>query len=801
VTDHRQDIDFAQHMKPVAERLLGQPNRKEGDRKQIWRYGRRNGSLEVNVEEGVWTEWDPQASGVTNGGVLDLIAFKKGLSNGAAVDWLRAEGLVDTPADGFDPLAFWHDGKPIRNTPAARYLRQERGLDPETVTPETARFHPAHRANGKPETKAFPAIVFPAYDRAGKLTAIQAVRLTPQARKLSVSAKISGGRIKGAALRAPGDRSAGIVLVEGPEDMLAVWQASGRECWATLGIANIRDAPLPDGCPVTICVDRGSEESTRLQARELIGRGHPVRLATPPEGSKDANEALKKHGAGAVVAMLDSAQALEPPARTDAGGRRADHDPALAERLSSFLLNDIGNAMRLVERFGASLRFVVNVGWHRWDGKRWQRDESQIEARRYAQRTSKAIFHECAFLADPDAAKERAKFAVRSGNDSRLSAMLSVSEPHLALSADAMDGNCWLLNCANGTLDLRTGEIRPHSQDDLLTRLAPVAYDPDAKAPTWESFLADVFENDRELISYVQKAVGYSLTGLTREQVLFIAHGGGSNGKTTFLEVLTQMVGDHSQQTPTETFMVKDRAGSIPNDIARLKGARLVTATETESGQRLAESLVKQATGGDKLVGRFMRQEFFEFTPIFKLWLATNHKPEIRGTDNAIWRRIRLIPFNVVFKDAEEAAEGEKVKDKTLPERLAREMPGILAWAVRGCLDWQKHGLATPPAVTKATGDYREEMDQLGEFLAECIEPARTVTIAARDVLEAYTAWCSRNGVEPVSSTRFGRNITERGVKRGRTATGAKGYEGIDIKSEFKPVRPESAKSRGYVDD
>src|SRR3954468_2569574 len=260
MTDQRQSINFGQHMGAVAERLLGQPNRKEGDRKHIWRYGRKSGSLVVDVEKGVWDEKDPKVAGVTKGGVLDLIAFKKGLSNGEAVDWLRAEGLVE--ADGFDPLAFWRDGKPISNTLAARYLNQERGIDPETITAEMARFHPAHRANGKPETKAYPAIIFPAYDAAGTLKAIQAVRLTPQAEKLSMAAKISGGRVKGAALRAPGDRSAGIVLVEDPEDMLSVWQSSGRDCRATLGIANIKDAPLQDRCPVTICVDRGSEDGT-----------------------------------------------------------------------------------------------------------------------------------------------------------------------------------------------------------------------------------------------------------------------------------------------------------------------------------------------------------------------------------------------------------------------------------------------------------------------------------------------------------------------------------------------------------
>ena len=225
MTDQRQRIDYAQHMEPVAVRLLGQPNRKEGARKQIWRYGRKSGSLVVDVEKGVWDEKDPKEAGITKGGVLDLIAFKTGHANGEAVDWLRAEGLIETPVDSFDPLTFWRDGKLIRNTLAERYLRQERGIDPEGVTTDMARFHPAHTANDKPETKAYPAIIFPAYDAAGTLKAIQAVRLTQQAGKLPKAAKISGGRIKGAALRAPGDR---VSRTQARRVCGAVWKMKDR---------------------------------------------------------------------------------------------------------------------------------------------------------------------------------------------------------------------------------------------------------------------------------------------------------------------------------------------------------------------------------------------------------------------------------------------------------------------------------------------------------------------------------------------------------------------------------------------
>jgi predicted P-loop ATPase len=325
---HADALDPAPYMEEVALRLLGPPNKRRGTGGHIWRYGQNGGSLIVDIDKGVWSDKDPKATGLTGGGVLDLIAWKKGLANGAAMDWLRSEiaggGWQPTaraePAQSgeeFDPLRFWHDGQPIHNTPAARYLIG-RGIDPTPITDAIARFHPAHRSNGKPGTGAFPAIVFPAVDAAGHLTGIQAVRLTDRAEKLPKGAKISGGRIKGAAVQAPGDRARGIVLVDGPEDMLTVRQETGREAWATLGVDNIGRTPLPAGCAVTIGVDRGSEAGTRIEALKLVRRGHRVFLATPPEGSKDANEARKTFGAAAVVAMIEGAEALEPPAAAEA---------------------------------------------------------------------------------------------------------------------------------------------------------------------------------------------------------------------------------------------------------------------------------------------------------------------------------------------------------------------------------------------------------------------------------------------------------------------------------------------------
>ena len=464
---------------------------------------------------------------------------------------------------------------------------------------------------------------------------------------------------------------------------------------------------------------------------------------------------------------------------------KADSDPRLAARLSRFLANDIGNAERLRRRFGDRLRYVVNIGWFAWDGRRWQRDQDTIIARCFAQRTALAIFHECAFLGD-ETRKARASWAITSGRTSRLSAMLSEAEPHIALHPEDLDRDPWLFNVANGTLDLRTGRLRPHRRDDFLTSISPIPYNVGAKCPTWERFLNEIFDGDRELIEFVQRAVGYSLTGLTREHVLFICHGLGSNGKSVLIEIIAAVLADYAQQCPTDTFMVRDRGGTIPNDIARLRGARFVSAVETESGRRLAESLVKQATGGDRLTARFLHREFFEFVPAFKLWLATNHRPEIRGTDNGIWRRIRLIPFGVTFKDPEKAGPGDLVKDDRLAEKLRTEITGVLAWAVRGCLIWQKDGLRSPDAVSAATATYREEQDVLAHFLAERCQTAPNYVARAADLYKNYSEWAEANGEKPISNTAFGLQLKERGFRADRGTAGVRVWLGIDLREEFK---------------
>jgi putative DNA primase/helicase len=360
-------------------------------------------------------------------------------------------------------------------------------------------------------------------------------------------------------------------------------------------------------------------------------------------------------------------------------------------------------------------------------------------------------------------------------------------EPGIPVKPEAFDADPWLLNCTNGTIDLHTGGLRPHVQGDLLTKCLPMAYDEGATCPLWERFLwrimggsqgedspdmgAGELENRhlgdelaRALIDFLQRAIGYTLTGSTREQCLFILHGKTKTGKSTFLATLRALLGPYGQQADMESFLHKDRQ-EVRNDLADLAGSRCVCALESQEGRRLAESLVKQLTGGtDFIKARFLFQEHFTFKPQFKIFLGTNHKPVIRDTDSAIWERIRLVPFTVHIPQPE--------RDKTLDERLQTELPGILAWAVRGSLEWQRLGeLGEPDAVVQATAGYRSEMDTMARFLDECCVTENLpedAKVKASALASAYQTWCKRTGELPLANRAFITDLEERGYRRKR---------------------------------
>lgn len=436
-------------------------------------------------------------------------------------------------------------------------------------------------------------------------------------------------------------------------------------------------------------------------------------------------------------------------------------------------LTDLGNAERLAALKGGDLHYCHPWRkWLVWDGRRWRVDE-EGRLGMAAKETVRSIYREAAGARGKLRRQAIADHARRSESARRIRAMLELarSEPEVVVLPGALDTDPWLLNVENGTIDLRTGQLREHRREDLITKLAPVRFDPEAKVPTWLKFLERIMSGDAELIEFLQRAIGYALTGSVRERCLFIAHGGGANGKSTFAEAVLGLLGDYGKRTPTETLLAR-RPGGIPNDVAALKGARFVVAAESDQGRKLAEATVKDLTGGDTISARFMRAEWFEFRPNFKLWLSTNHKPEILGTDRAIWDRIRLVPFNVTIPPDEQ--------DRELGAKLEEERPGILAWAVKGCVKWQQDGLRAPAAVTRATGHYRAEMDSLGSFIADrCLTKGHPLALAGA-LYAAYRVWCEKSGERPLTQRKFGLSLSERGFSK-RRSHGKRYWNGIGL--------------------
>lgn len=478
----------------------------------------------------------------------------------------------------------------------------------------------------------------------------------------------------------------------------------------------------------------------------------------------------------------------------------------------SYRPTDAGNADRLADRFGASARWsegVVGDGWLVWDGARWAPDAMRQLDRLTRLVASDVVGHAAqlgqqlralqAAASSPPTAAEQARIAALRAEAKiwdgwgrqtemvgHLKAMQVVARERVAVDQARLDADPWALNTPAGTVRLEDGQILPHDPEAMNTKVTGAS--PAGACPTWIAFLTRIMGGDSAMVAFLQRVVGYCLTGSTREQAIFILYGNGSNGKSTFLDTLRAVLGDYVVHARAETFMRDARSGGIPNDVAALRGARVVTASEPEQGEQLDESLVKEMTGDAALTARFMRGEFFTFVPRFKVLLATNHRPVIRGTDNGIWRRIRLVPFTETIPDAE--------KDRELPAKLAAEADGILAWAVEGCLAWQRDGLAPPDAVLSATEDYRTDMDVLGEFLAERCVLGSGQTVGNTKLYEAFQAWQVANGEKPRSHRWLTRALQDRGYRQALNRVSSRRWEGLGLREDELPrVREARASS------
>jgi len=564
------------------------------------------------------------------------------------------------------------------------------------------------------------------------------------------------------------------LLVEGETDSLTCWlhglpalglpgKKTWSRCWETLkGIPALQDLRF------YVWQEPDAQDLPQEVARDLP---RVLVLPAPPE-YKDLSEA---HCQGRDVRAIvhDLMEIAQPP----------PEPPAIS---GGFSLDDLGNARRLVAEHGQDLRYChLSKKWYHWNGNFWEMDYSG-EVERRAKKTIASIYKEASEASDDKAAARIAKFAMQSSAVNRILAMvrLAQSEPGIQVKPAEMNANPWLLNVKNGTIDLRTGELRPPHRENLITGIAPVDYDPDAPCDLWEKFIYQIMDfNQRpdtavRMTTFLQLALGYSLTGDCREECLFILWGGGANGKSTLVNTISELLGDYSRNTPVESLLSRPKGGEIPTDIARLDGPRFVTTSEVDRGRRLAESLVKALTGRDTITARYLYGEFFDFTPQFKLWLSTNNKPIIKGADDAIWRRIMFIRFPVHIP--------KEQRDGDLKHKLLSEGPGILAWMVRGCLDWQQCGFDVPPEVIADIAEYRSEMDVLADFIEDrcLVSPAFTAT--ATDLYEAYTDWAEKAGLkekEMLKQRTFGSCLSERGFIRDKGAKGQRLWRGVALRA------------------
>lgn len=441
-------------------------------------------------------------------------------------------------------------------------------------------------------------------------------------------------------------------------------------------------------------------------------------------------------------------------------------------------LNDVGNASRFVAMHVDTLRYVLGMEiWMIWQDDIWIIDTSGVHIMVLAKMTVRAIYQEAALPTNIEVVRALSNHANKSHNIARLKAMQEIAarDPLLCVPAHELDANPMLFGVANGVVNLITGKLETNTSDRLITRYSSVHYDRAAKCPTFIKFLKKIFKGDQEKIAFIRRIAGYCLTGRTDEQVFFFFFGYGANGKSTLLRIIELLLGPGmAKQTPSETLMAKAQGGKQSNDLARLHNVRVVIANEVEDGSLLAESLVKQMTGGDTVTARFLFKEFFEFLPIFKLIIAGNHKPIIKGTDNGIWRRTVMVDFPVSIPKHEQ--------DPDLSRKLEAELPGILNWAIEGCLEWQKSGLAIPASVSDDIAEYREEMDWLGQWLLDCCIVGPTNEAKASNLYLSYKGWAESNGIYAATSTTFGRRLAERGVTKARRSDG-QWYKGLSIKT------------------
>ncbi|MEU8792186.1 phage/plasmid primase, P4 family [Streptomyces sp. NPDC048643] len=583
-----------------------------------------------------------------------------------------------------------------------------------------------------------------------------------------------------------GESGYGVILItEGPGDALTAVSV-GYDAVAVRGASLVNNPELIaelaaglKGFQVVVAGDNdtaGNDFTQRL-SEGLAAHGIDVYALTLPHVGDDLTDWRARVGddfASDLHAAVKHARPVKDRAVVEAEHRKAEvahrtgatvvssDQGADAARILGELAATYGeeadamNAFALVAWTEGRIKHANGLGYFVWDGVTWVKSATRVRQEIHAMGAALVL---------AGYVKESRGFTSTSKINNLLEELRSV--PSVYVDAEEFDAKPHLLSFANGVVDLRTGKIRPHDKADMLTVSLPIEYDPDAKAPRWEQFVSEIFPNNPDLVDYMRRLTGYGITGNTSEQCFAVLWGKGANGKSVFTETLTDVFGRITSTTPFATFEDKGSGGGIPNDLAALRGARLVMASEGESGKPMSEAVLKRVTGKDKVTARFLRQEFFTFAPTFLIMLATNHKPRFRSQDEGLWRRVKLIPFTRYFAPHE--------RDYDLDKKLRAEAAGIIAWAVRGAVEWYANGLNDPESISAATREYRATSDALAGFFPGVLIEDESATLPGADAYNAYRDWCEAEGLKPTevwSRKAFYGAMEERNVSKKKTNKG-----------------------------
>ncbi|MFJ3858140.1 phage/plasmid primase, P4 family [Streptomyces sp. NPDC090085] len=672
---------------------------------------------------------------------------------------------------------------------ARRYLADRFGLDLDTAAELGLGVDHGHQADGFPYLSrgysAFPRLTVPLLGFDGMTRGLQGRDLSGQCpgRWLSLINPRGHRWATYGVMRGQGGYGT-TLITEGPGDALTA-VGVGYDAVAIRG-ASLAGSPelvaeLAEGLRgqlVIICGDNdraGNGFSSRL-AEGLTAHGVTAHVLDIPHQGDDLTD-WRERDPSVFPAELHRSVKSARPARDTAEREAAARTAELATRtgadtvsrdqgaeaaeilsklVSTYGESDAMNAHALVAWSGGRIRYAAGLGFYTWNGRVWVRSDMRV--RQEIHRMGAALV-----LAGQNQLARG--FTMTSRIDALLTELCSV--PNVSIEATDFDDRPDLLNFRNGTVDLRTGRLRPHDQADLLTYGLDIDYDPDAQCPRWESFLAEVFPDMAEMPAYIQRLMGYGITGHTTEQAFAVLWGKGANGKSVLVDTITSVFRAITRTTPFATFEER-KSGGIPNDVAALRGSRLVMASEGEAGKAMSESILKRVTGKDMISARFLRQEYFEFKPSFLLLLATNHKPKFRSQDEGLWRRVKLLPFKRWFAPDE--------RDPDLDRKLLAESEGIAAWAVAGAVAWYREGLRDPQVITGASQEYRETSDPLAGFIPGVLEWAdESVVMSGNDAFNHYRDWCEAENLpakEQWTRRAFYEAMEERGAVRKRTNKG-----------------------------